>query len=94
MIVIMDVAAAEPNNLVSPKRSLKIIHDNDVALAEAEKPTIGSKTRKPSISCIKVMNTTSGIMYGTITYRTRCHREAPSICAASTVSLGTVCKPA
>ncbi|SVC21430.1 uncharacterized protein METZ01_LOCUS274284, partial [marine metagenome] len=45
MIVSMDVAAAEPNNCTSsPRRSLNMIHDKDVALAEALNPTIGSKT--------------------------------------------------
>jgi hypothetical protein len=65
----MDVAAAEPNNCKasSPRRSLKIIHDKDVALAEALNPTIGSKTRKLSISCIKVTKIINGIRYGITT---------------------------
>jgi len=41
IIVSIDVAAAEPYSFVTPLRSLKIFHDKDVALAEAENPTIG-----------------------------------------------------
>jgi hypothetical protein len=62
IIVSIDVAAAEPYSFVTPLRSLKIFHDKDVALAEAENPTIGSKTRRPSINCISKMNIASGIM--------------------------------
>tara|TARA_B110000116_G_C16603584_1_gene476138 strand:+ start:569 stop:814 length:246 start_codon:yes stop_codon:yes gene_type:complete len=62
VIVIIEVAAAEPKSLESPCKSLKMIHERDVAFAEAEKPTIGSKTRKLSINCIKVINIIRGTM--------------------------------
>ena len=59
-IVSKEVAAAEPNNCCCPNRSLKIIQDNDVALADALNPTIGSNTLKLSINCIKPTKVTSG----------------------------------
>ena len=43
-----------------PARSLKIIHESEVALACAENPTIGSNTRKLSINWISDIKTING----------------------------------
>jgi hypothetical protein len=51
-----------------------MIHDKDVALADALKPTIGSNTRKLSINCIKVTKIASGMRYGITTWRICCQR--------------------
>ena len=49
----------------------------------------------PNIRFFKLaINVVSGTKCGMITYRTCCHRDAPSIMADSRVSLGTLCKPA
>ena len=60
-IVRTDVADADDIRRVSPPRSLKIIHESDVACASALNPTIGSKTLKLSINCIRATNVTRGI---------------------------------
>ena len=62
-----DVAPAEPNNSASPERSLKISQLSEVALASAEKPTIGSNTRKLSMSCTSATKVASGARCGITT---------------------------
>jgi hypothetical protein len=94
MMVSTEVAPAEPNNCASPVKSLKISQLSEVALDCAEKPTMGSKTRKLSISCTSATKVASGIRCGITTSRMRSQRLAPSIIADSSVSAGTVCSPA
>ena len=49
------------NGDVPARRSEKMRYDSEVAFASAEKLTMGSKTRKLSISCIRAMKVASGI---------------------------------
>jgi hypothetical protein len=66
-MVSTDVAPADPNCCASPLRSLKISQLSEVALASAEKPTIGSNTRKLSISCTSATKVASGARWGMMT---------------------------